>query len=137
MVIQLLGLKQIGACVPPYRQGVVPGSVLTVPKATSASIRLRVVDEAGDPVDVTGYTIRMTVRDNVGGACGADAPSVLSLTATITPARGVGCCEFTVTPNATRLLEARRFHYTIRATSPGGDVDMIVPPSVFILMEAP
>lgn len=87
------------------------------------------VDENGDPLNITGLTIRLMAKKKVTDD---DSAAILSFDngtvggITITDAAG-GIAELTVEPGDTESLEDKKLKldYQVRVDSPGGDVKRV------------
>lgn len=137
MVTDLLAILRTGVAVPSWKRGLTAGAVLSVPKSTDASIRVRLLNEAGDPQPIGAGSLRLAVHEAVVGCDACATSPVLSVTATALPECGPEWAAFTITPAMTRNKVAKRYRFAVAFTSESGAVDAVVPQSTFILSESP
>ena len=89
------------------------------------------LDDVGDPIDITGQTVTLTIADGDGKSGRFDAsikPNVSEYTATITDASN-GLCRFSVPPEKFRHLYGETVSYAISRTVSG-----IITPQIWGIM---
>ena len=92
----------------------------TVPQGTTYPIRMRWLDSAGVPIDLTGAIVRAQLRKNF-----SDALPTLTFTTVNGKAfldTVTGFFGFDLLPAATSAIAARLYVYDIEVVTAGGDV---------------
>lgn len=89
-------------------------------QGTDEPISLTITDPAGDAQDITGWTIRLTLKDYPGDS---DDDAVLQKDAVITDAEG-GLAQFNITDEDTADLQGT-YYYDIRYKDSGDDIKVI------------
>ncbi len=89
-------------------------------QGTDEPITLTIKDSDGNAQDITGWTIRLTLKDYPSDT---DANAVLQEDAVITNASG-GLAQFNLSDSDTDSLEGT-YYYDIRYKDSGGDIKVI------------
>lgn len=106
-------------------------TTVEVPRGSNKVIALVVVDQDGNPVDLTGSTVTLTVRTALGTAV------ALSKTATFSDPV-TGRAEVNLVPADTVDLTAGSYTYDVWVvfpTLPSATKYQIVPPSAFVVAQ--
>jgi len=104
-------------------------NTLTVIRGTSKTYELCVVDEANEPVDLTGATVYFTVK-----RCTSEETAVLQKTSAniaeieiVTPKGGIA--RIYLTPTDTKSLDIREYVFDVWVRLASGKVYAVIPPS--------
>lgn len=106
---------------------------ITIEQGATFQMSLLWKDSAGDPVNVTGYTARMQVREKV-----TSTTTLLSLTSDagdIVLGGTAGTIDVTASATATAAIDEKRGVYDIELVSPGGIVTRLLKGCVTISPE--
>lgn len=82
-------------------------------------------DSAGDPIDITGYTVKFTARVNYPDKSVVDDSDAAISTTALIPTGTDGVAEFEIIPTQTQELDIRDYFYDIQLKSPSGEVSTI------------
>jgi hypothetical protein len=124
MLIELVGVLDTGG---PLSAGVPinPRVTLTVPKGTSLTLRVTVVDRAGAvvllPINSLLWTLKKTPRDT---------DKVFAKTG---PAAAAASCDFSMAPADTKNADPGRYGYDVWFTDAFGARNSVIPLSPFEL----
>jgi len=103
-------------------------SEFVISKGTSKTIRRQLVDQDGDPVDLTGYT---TLSLYVGTALGtATASLTISKSLSLYGGATGGTVQYAFAPSDTSSLNAQQYYYEIEVVIPAGTYKTY-PPAIF------
>lgn len=89
-------------------------------QGTDEPLTLTITDSNGDAQDITGWTIRLTLKNQPSDS---DDDAVLQKDAVITDAEG-GLAQFNLSANDTGDLQGT-YYYDIRYEDDGGDIKVI------------
>ena len=106
---------------------------ITIEKGSTFTLSLTWQDSNGDPIDITGYSARMQVRQSV-----SDDTALLDLTSgggDIVLGDAAGTIIVTVSDTDTAALVARRGVYDLEMESSGGVVTRLLEGTVLITEE--
>lgn len=91
-----------------------------VPQGTTYPIRMRWLDSAGVPINLTGATIRAQLRKKFTDALPTLSFTTVNATASLDIATGF--FGFDLLPAATSAIAARLYYYDIEVVTSAGDV---------------
>lgn len=106
---------------------------ITIEQGATFKLNLLWEDPAGDPIDVTGYTARMQVREKY-----TSTTTLLSLTSAagdIVLGDTAGTIDITASAVATAAIDEKRGVYDLELVSPGGEVTRLIRGCVTITPE--
>jgi len=99
-------------------------------RGDTRTITVTVKNSAGSLVNLTGYTMRMTVKSD---KTSADSAAIISKTATITdPTTGVGTFALTVTDTT---QTAGIYYYDVQISNSTPSVYTVIAPTTFTIIE--
>jgi len=100
---------------------------ITIQQGATFSLPLTWVDPDGDPIDLTGYDLRMQVRRNVADLEPGDPLVDLTIGEGITVTSAVGgAFTLRIAPTTTAILPIGPWVYDVEAESSGGDVTRLL-----------
>ena len=111
-------------------------NLLEIVRGTSKTLDVTVLDEDGDPFDLTGATIWFTVKKVISDEFAviqkkSDVPAEI----VITDARA-GTCEIYLLPDDTRLLDVREYVFDIWVVTAAGARYLVAGPSTLELQNS-
>lgn len=110
---------------------------ITIFKGEDKTYTIRVVDDAGDPVDISGFTVEFEVKTAVGLADPASIAKAVGSGIVIAPDQvaNKGEATLTIDPADTNTLTALIYKYDLIVIDGGGERQVVIAPSNFDLRE--
>lgn len=91
-----------------------------IPQGVTYPIKMRYLDSAGDPIDLTGATVRAQLREQITDTSAAIDCTIANGKAFLTS--GTWYFGFTLDPDDTLALDATAYFYDLIVTKSDGDV---------------
>lgn len=102
---------------------------ITLIRADDATYDVTIVDEDGEVVDITGFTIKFTVRENPLDSIGVISKTTSSGISLTDPTNGV--CRITIT-SADSTIDPGRYIYDVEVTNLSGKKTTVIIDSFII-----